>query len=163
MPTTHHIAQFNVARMLAPLDTPTMVDFVAGLDPVNELADGAPGFVWRLTGEDEGVPSSTDIRPYDPDSIVTMSVWETPELLWEFVYRSGHLEYLRRRQDWFHHLAEITQVVWWIPAGTIPTVAEGKARLDHLREHGPTPYAFTFRNRFPAPETDTDEQAAEVA
>ncbi|MGC0421207.1 DUF3291 domain-containing protein [Embleya sp. AB8] len=151
MPSTHHIAQFNVARMLVPLEEPAMADFVAGLDPVNELADRTPGFVWRLKGEDEGAAKTTDIRPYDPDMIVTMSVWETPEQLWEFVYRSGHLEYLRRRQDWFAHTAEIAQVLWWLPAGHIPSVAEGRQRLDHLREHGPTAYAFTFRTRFPAP------------
>jgi len=151
MPTSHHIAQFNVARMLAPLDTATMADFVAGLDPVNASADAAPGFVWRLKGEDEGVPDATDIRPYDTDSIVTMSVWETPDQLWEFVYRSGHLEYLRRRSDWFEHLAGIAQVLWWVPAGTLPTVRDGKTRLEHLREHGPTPHAFTFRTRFPVP------------
>jgi len=151
MPTLHHIAQFNVARMLAPLDTPAMADFVAGLDPVNASADSAPGFVWRLKGADAGVADATDIRPYDEDSIVTMSVWETPDRLWEFVYRSGHLEYLRRRSDWFEHLVESTQVLWWIPAGTLPTVPDGKARLAHLREHGPTPHAFTFRTRFPVP------------
>ncbi|MFF7245571.1 DUF3291 domain-containing protein [Embleya sp. NPDC008237] len=159
MPSTHHIAQFNVARMLAPLDTPTMADFVAGLDPVNELADHAPGFVWRLKGEDEGVADATDIRPYDADTIVTMSVWENPDRLWDFVYRSGHLEYLRRRQDWFAHIAEISQVLWWLPAGTTPTSAEGRIRLDHLREHGPTAYAFTFRNRFPAPAPEPAEIA----
>ncbi|WP_331766847.1 DUF3291 domain-containing protein [Embleya sp. NBC_00896] len=151
MPSTHHIAQFNVARMLAPLETATMADFVAGLDPINELADDAPGFVWRMKGEDEGVAEATDVRPYDADTIVTMSVWEDAELLWQFVYRSGHLEYLRRRQDWFEHLADMSQVLWWLPIGTVPTVTEGKARLDHLREHGPTPYAFTFRTRFPQP------------
>ncbi|MET7299978.1 DUF3291 domain-containing protein [Embleya sp. NPDC005575] len=159
MPSTHHIAQFNVARMLAPLDTPTMAEFVAGLDPMNDLADHATGFVWRLKGEDEGVVDTTDIRPYDSDTIVTMSVWETPDQLWDFVYRSGHLEYLRRRQDWFEHLAEISQVLWWLPAGTVPTSADGKIRLDHLREHGPTPYAFTFRNRFPQPEPEPAEIA----
>src|SRR3954454_18388041 len=99
MSSTHHIAQFNVARLLSPLDHPDTAEFVAALDPVNELADGAPGFVWRLKDEDD--VHVHDLRPFEADMIVTMSVWESADLLWDFVYRSGHLEYLRRRHDWF--------------------------------------------------------------
>ncbi len=39
--------------------------------------------------------------------------------------------------------------LWWIPAGTIPTLDEAEERLLHLRKHGPTPRAFTFRDPFP--------------
>ena len=31
----YHLAQINIARLIAPLDDPKLADFVAQLDPVN--------------------------------------------------------------------------------------------------------------------------------
>jgi heme-degrading monooxygenase HmoA len=146
---THHLAQLNVARLLAPLDSPQVADFVAALDPVNELADSAPGFVWRLQ-TDAG--DATAVRVWDDDRIiVNMSVWESVEALREFVYGSDHVEVMRRRREWFAKMAQAFMVLWWIPAATVPTVAEGTARLAQLEAHGPTPDAFTFRAWFAPP------------
>ncbi|MCU1238251.1 MAG: hypothetical protein JWP63_6218, partial [Candidatus Solibacter sp.] len=58
---TFHLAQVNIGRMLHPIDDPRMADFVAQLDPINALADAAPGFVWRLqstSGNATDVPYS---------------------------------------------------------------------------------------------------------
>jgi hypothetical protein len=146
----HHLAQINIARIRAPIDSPDLADFVAGLEPINALADGTPGFVWRLQ-TDEG--DATAIRPYDDDWIlVNMSVWDSIEALDEFVYRTGHRDYLRRRREWFDRVDGTYLVLWWVPAGHIPTVEEAKERLTLLDEHGPTAAAFTFRSRFPAPD-----------
>jgi Domain of unknown function (DUF3291) len=145
----HHLAQVNIARIRAPLDSPELADFVAALAPVNALADAAPGFVWRLQ-TDEG--DATAIRPYDDDSIlVNMSVWESVESLSDFVYRTDHRGYLARRREWFDRVADVFIALWWVPAGHVPTVDEAKDRLALLERRGPTPEAFTFRSRFPAP------------
>ena len=142
-----HLAQANLTRMLAPLDTPQMADFVAALDPVNELADAAPGFVWRLQDESG---NATALRPFDDDTlIVNMSVWESAEALSEFTYRGGHREVMLRRREWFAPMDEAHLVLWWIPAGHIPDLAEGKDRLELLRRVGPSPAAFTFRSMYP--------------
>ena len=144
-----HIAQLNVARAVAPLDSPTLADFVAALDHVNALAEAAPGFVWRLKS-DSG--NATDIKVNDdPQFIVNMSVWRSVDALFQFVYRSAHAPFMVRRREWFEKPAEAYQVLWWIPAGHAPTVDEAMARLEHLRAHGPTAQAFTFKSRFPAP------------
>jgi hypothetical protein len=146
----HHIAQLNVGRLLAPTSDPLIAGFMAQLDPVNAIADAAPGFVWRLQDESG---NATAIRPYEDDTVaINYSVWESPEDLWNFVYRSRHLEPLRQRREWFETPREPHLVLFWTPAGEIPPLEEAKRRLEHLREHGPTPYAFTFRVRFPAPE-----------
>ncbi len=145
----YHLAQINIARMLAPLDDPRMAGFVDQLEPLNALADASPGFVWRLQDE---AGDATSIRVFDDDRILlNMSVWESLETLQDYVYQSTHLAPLRERKQWFEvpdapHLA-----LWWIPAGHIPTPQEAKARLEHLRRHGPTPQAFTFKQAFPAP------------
>jgi hypothetical protein len=121
-----------------------MAGFRAGLEPINALADGAPGFVWRLQTDDG---DATAIRPYaDERMIVNMSVWESIEALRAFVYASGHTSVMRNRRAWFDKL-ETYLVLWWVPAGHEPTIDEAKERLEHLKRRGPTPYAFTFRAR----------------
>lgn len=148
MASPHQLAQVNVARLRAPLDAPELADFVAGLDPVNALADAAPGFVWRLQ-TDEG--DATSIRAFDDDMIiVNMSVWDSLEALRDFVYRSDHRTFLARRREWFERMDAPIVALWWVPAGHRPTVTEAKERLDALDRLGPTPEAFTFRTLFPA-------------
>ena len=146
----YHVAQLNIGRLLAPLDSRQIAPFVEALDPVNALADGTPGFVWRLQTEDG---NATAIRAFDDDMlIVNMSVWESVEALAEFVYRSDHVAIMRRRREFFECMAEAFMVLWWVPAGHRPSVHEAKDRLARLRRHGPTQEAFTFRERFPAPD-----------
>lgn len=142
-----HLAQYNVARLVAPLDDPRLADFVANLERVNGLGDRSPGFVWRLH-DDSG--NSTAVRVgHDPRVLVNFTVWESVEALFAYTYRSGHAEMYRRRREWFDPHASPYLVLWWIHAGRIPTVDEAEARLAHLREHGPTAHAFTFKQRFP--------------
>jgi hypothetical protein len=149
----HHLAQVNLATLRAPLDDPELAGFVAQLEPVNALADAFPGFVWRLQTEDG---DATAIRPFDDDRImVNLSVWASLESLRDFVYASRHLDVLRRRREWFHRMADPFLALWWVPAGTIPTVAQAKDRLELLARQGPTPAAFTFRVPFPAPTAAT--------
>jgi hypothetical protein len=126
-----------------------MADFMALLDPINALADGTEGFVWRLQTE---AGDATALRPFDDDRImINMSVWESFAALRSFVYLSRHLEVMRRRREWFERMAEAYLALWWIPAGQLPTIADARARLDILRERGPSPAAFTFHDRYPAP------------
>jgi hypothetical protein len=144
-----HLAQINTAHLKAPLDDPSVAGFAEGIALMNDLADRSPGFVWRLTDENG---DGTIAAPTDPHRIYTLSVWESPEHLRAYAYQSDHLEYLRRRRDWFHpHGNEAALVMWWIPAGQVPTLRQGMSRLGRLRADGPTPDAFTFRETFPAP------------
>ena len=143
-----HIAQMNVATALYDLDDERMADFVNNLDRVNGLAEATPGFVWRLQS-DQG--NATDIQVTDdPRFIVNLTVWETVQALFDFVYRSDHRDVMVRRRQWFQKPQGPYHVLWWIEEGTLPDVAEGLQRLDHLARHGPTPYAFTFKTAFPA-------------
>ncbi len=130
------------------MDDPTMAGFVARLDEINALADRSPGFVWRLQTE---AGDATAIRAFpDPLLLVNLSVWESVEALREFTYRSAHAGVMRRRAEWFERMDEPHLVLWWVPAGDLPTLDEAKARLDRLRSEGPSPEAFTFRSRVAA-------------
>src|ERR671933_136327 len=143
-PRDFHLAQLNIALPRAPLDAPLLAEFVARLEPVNAQADSSPGFVWRLQTE-EG--DATGIRAFGDDRlIVNMSVWESLEDLRAFVYGNrSHLAAMRRRREWFTRMADAFMVLWWVPAGHRPSVAEAERRLELLRALGPSPEAFTFR------------------
>lgn len=141
-----HLAQLNVGRLLAPLESETLAGFVAALEPINALADGHPGFVWRLQTE---TGDATSIRPTEDDLfLVNLSVWSSLEALRAFVYTTAHVQVLRQRRAWFEQLATSHLVLWWVPAGHIPSVTEALDRLEVLRRSGPTPAAFTFRTPF---------------
>jgi Domain of unknown function (DUF3291) len=152
-----HLAQVNLARPLEPLDSELLREFVESLDPVNAVADGSSGFVWRLQGEDG---NATSVPVFDDNSmIVNMSVWESLEALRAFVYTSpAHLSVMRRRREWFERM-EVHMALWWVQAGHIPTVAEAEERLTLLRAIGPSPDAFTFRRHFAPPDKGPEDEA----
>ncbi len=149
------LAQVNIARMLAPLDSPQLAGFAAALEPVNAAADAAPGFIWRLQTEDG---NATAIRAFAWDQagsaglLVNMSVWESVEALAAYVYAEPHRQVLRRRREWFAKMAEAYTALWWVSRGHIPSTAEAEERVLHLREYGPSPNAFTLREHFPPPD-----------
>ena len=148
--SSYHLAQVNIALMRAPLDDPSMAEFVAFLDEINALADRSSGFVWRLQTE---AGNATYLRPYDDDRILfNLSVWQSIEQLKEYVYKSAHGAVMRRRREWFEKFDGVYMALWWIKAGRIPTIEEAKQRLDYLRERGESVQAFTFKNIFPPTE-----------
>jgi hypothetical protein len=146
---THDLAQVNVMRLKAPLDSPDLAAFVAALAPVNALAEAAPGFVWRLK---TAYGNATSLRIFDDDTLlVNMSSWRSLEALTNYVYRTAHTEIMRRRREFALPIAEAYVALWWIPRGHEPTIAEAEARLRHLRAHGPSPFAFGLRTPFAPP------------
>ncbi len=150
-----HLAQVNIGRFRAPIDSPIMAGFRAQLEPINALADQSPGFIWRLQTEDG---DATAVRPYAGDDLmaINMSVWDSLEALQQFVYKSHHVHTLRGRDQWFEPIEGPILALWWIPGGHTPTVQEAVERLAHLKTHGPTPHAFSFRTPFPPPDGQTE-------
>ena len=145
-----HLAQLNIAKMKAALEDPVMQDFVDNLDVVNATAESSPGYVWRLQG-DEG--NATSMRVFEDNMLlVNFSVWETVDDLKTFVYDSMHVNFLRRKREWFEKFDGVFLVLWWIRAGDIPEVDEAQKRLAWLQANGESEYAFSFRKLYPADE-----------
>ncbi len=146
-----HLAQVNIARLIEPLDSERLADFVAALEPVNASADLAPGFVWRLK-TDEGNATSLSAFEWDIEGsagvLTNMSVWNSYESLKDFVFSPLHREVLHKRKNWFVNVAEATTALWWIPAGTIPTLEDAETRIQYIRKYGPSPFAFDLAKRF---------------
>ncbi len=150
---THHLAQINVARLIAPLDDPRIAEFVAQLEPVNKLADSSSGFIWRLQSE-QG--NATDLAYNDdPFLIVNMSVWESIEALKAFTYKSQHIHVFRNRKKWFERMGLPHYCLWWVPIGHHPSIAEGRTKLEHYQRYGSTPEAFWFMEWYPAPAAES--------
>jgi len=153
----YHLAQLNIGRVLGPIGSPIMAGFVAQLEEINALAEATPGFVWRLQGD---TGDATDYRPYadDPTMLMNMSVWESVESLRDYVYKSAHRGPLQDRLKWFERPTKPHLVLWWVPAGHIPSIDEAVKRVDFRHAHGDTAAAFSFSKVFPPP----DEPACEA-
>ena len=156
--TGWHLAQINNGTMVGPKGDPRVQPFYDALDEINRLAEASPGFVWRLT-DDAGQNATGITYAVDPLLLVNMSVWESAEHLFDYVYQSAHTAVMQRRREFFQapSKGQAYQALWWIPAGTRPTVNDGLAKLWHLDRFGPTPLAFTFKQRFAAPGAESGE------
>jgi hypothetical protein len=156
---TYSLAQINVAKMLDAIDSPVMREFAEALDSMNALAEASPGFVWRFK-TDEG--NATSVRVFDDEYIiVNVSVWESVEALYQYVYYSDHTAFFRRRMEWFDKMPVMHMALWWIPAGHPPTLEEAKTKLELIEREGATPLAFTFKERFTVEDMLEAERAAQ--
>jgi hypothetical protein len=145
--TGYYLVHANIAHAKGPLDAPVMAGFVSQADEVNSLAERTPGFVAAQPKlPDEGTV-------YKDPFLLNVSLWESVESLDAFTHQGKHAEALERRAEWFvQDPTKPAYVLYWIPKGQLPTERDIKGRLDHLARHGPTPYAFTFAQRFTASE-----------
>ena len=142
----YNLAQVNIAKMLAPIDDPIMADFVNNLDRINSLADNFDGFVWRLKDAENNAMA---IQAFEDDTlIINMSVWRDMDSLFQFTYKSDHVEIFKRRKEWFSKIKDMSMVFWYVPDGHIPSPQEARERLEYVNKHGITPYAFTFKDKF---------------
>jgi hypothetical protein len=145
--SAYHLAQVNVARAKAEMNTETMRGFMDQIDAMNALADTADGFIWRMVGDGGDY---TSIRPFDdPLVIMNISLWRDVDSLKNYVYKTTHMDIVRARHAWFDKMSDIQQALWWIPAGQRPTALEAREKLELLRRLGATPEAFTFAQTFP--------------
>ncbi len=148
--TEYHLAQINIARMKGTnIDDPMMKEFVDNLEPINSLAEKSEGFVWRLKDDSN---NATHLNPYDNEQIiVNYSIWKDVKSLENFVFRTMHAEFLRRRKEWFQKLEQPSTAMWWVPKGTVPTLAEAVDKLDQLQKNGASERIFDFKNKYSPP------------
>ena len=93
--TGYHLAQINIATLIAPTDDERVAEFMGNLDRINAIAYSAPGFVWRLKTDEN---NATSIRLFDdPLTIVNVSVWTSLDALRDYVFNSPHRTFLQRR------------------------------------------------------------------
>ena len=140
------LAEINIARMKGVnINDPVMRKFVKNLDRVNSLAEKSEGFVWRLKDDTN---NATSFNPYnDEQVIINISVWQNIESLENFMYKTLHVEFLKRRKEWFHTFGKVYMAMWWISNGKFPAIREATEKLEWLQEHGPSELVFDFKNK----------------
>jgi hypothetical protein len=152
----YHLAHLNIGRARAPLFDPVMAGFLAKLDEINNLAYQSPGFVWHLQID---IHNPEDLAMYgEPGVIFNLSVWESMEALYTYVYRSQHAQMMKSRKDWFGEMEGPNYALWWLPVDELPTLEDGKKRIASLTAHGSTAYSFTFKEPFPNPASANDPE-----
>ncbi len=143
------LAQINIAKLKAPIDSPLLADFAAQLDHVNAMAESSQGFVWRLKDETGNATNLSSTAPWGAEYIVNMSVWQDVDSLKNFAYQqSNHVGVLRRRNEWFDQMSGPHLALWWLHDDQRPTLLDAKRRLDHLEAQGESEYAFNFKKSF---------------
>lgn len=148
-----NLAQVNIGKILGPMDSPVMAEFKANLDNINTLAESSEGFVWRLKDDNN---NATSIKVFEDEFLlINMSVWTDAESLFKFVYQTHHVDYVKRRKEWFEKMQEVYMALWYVSATHIPTPQEAIERLNYLKLHGETPYAFSYKKRFSIDEMKT--------
>ena len=147
---TYQLVQINIARMKGVnIEDPIMKEFVDNLDAINQIAESSEGFVWRLQDEEN---NATSFNPYqDEQVIINISVWENVAALEQYVFKTMHADFMKRRREWFQKFGEAYVAMWWIEAGTVPTVSEAVAKLEELQKNGPSKSVFNFREQYPVP------------
>jgi heme-degrading monooxygenase HmoA len=142
-----HLAHFNWSALIAPpgIDDPRIAEFETAAPKVNALVERSPGFVWRHGDEAADARSiGWPLFTENPNVIASFSVWERPEDLRAFVYKTVHGAFYRRAEEWFEPGQGPTYLLWYIPRGHIPTIAEARARVDRYLSEGAGPEAFDF-------------------
>ncbi len=142
-----HLAELNIGRLIAPTDDPRVQAFMNALDRINGLGKTMPGFVWMMEGSGEPGTGNTETKiGGDPQAVSNLTVWASVETLEAFVWNTVHRKFYERRQEWFEVMGEMHFAMWWVEPGHQPSLEEALERLDHLRAHGDTDYAFGWKH-----------------
>ena len=146
-PANHHIAEFNRGVLRYDWDDPRVADFANGVERVNAVAERSDGFVWRVSDEEMEAAQLDPSGPLggNPRVASTLSVWRDVSSLEAFVWDTVHRVFYQRKTEWFEPGQGLRLVMWWVPVGHRPSVAEAVERFDFLCENGPSEFAFGWK------------------
>ncbi len=133
-----HLAELNIGKFKYPTTDPRMAGFMDNLDRVNALAERSPGFVWRLKGDNN---NATDFRVGD-DYAVNLSVWTDAKSLENYVFKTVHAQFYKRKAEWFGVMEKPHMVFWHVAEGHRPSLSEAMDRLENYQKNGATEAAF---------------------
>ncbi len=138
-----HLAQLNIGRLVAEPGDARVAGFMGAIEQINGLGKRMPGFVWIMHGEGGAQTGNTgNAIGGDKRLVPNLTVWEDVAALETFVFNTVHHRFLERRAEWFEPMDRAHFVMWWVPRGHLPSLAEGLDRLAHLRAHGDSDHAF---------------------
>jgi hypothetical protein len=143
--TPRHLAEFNIGTLKHDWNDPRVADFADNVDRVNAVARRSPGFVWQLPEADMDAAQRDPAGPTggNPRTASTLSVWKDVASLERFVWTSVHGRFYDRKAEWYDPADQgLRFVMWWVPQGHRPTLAEAMERHRHLDAQGNSDHAF---------------------
>ncbi|MFN4184255.1 MAG: DUF3291 domain-containing protein [Hyphomonas sp.] len=134
------------------LDNPYVITFLSILPRIFADADEFDGLHFHTHGlrcPDGSWRSYNDAFPYAADwpapEVSTMAGWRSLEDLKSFTYNGRtHPPGMRRLGQEIDRSDGPGFVMWWAPRGKQFTLEDGFQRLQHLRQHGSSDYAFSL-------------------
>ncbi len=122
-------------------------EFINNRDQLNRLGEKSKGFIWHLI-VDHAI--NHEIIQLDDDAYtpVNLSVWDTIDDLYDYVYKTTHGEMLLRKADWLAKMQQMRTAIWYVAPDHLPSIKEACERMAMLQKEGETPLAFTFKKRF---------------
>ncbi|SOC47180.1 uncharacterized protein DUF3291 [Rhizobium subbaraonis] len=152
----HHLAMYNFGLHVDDYESPAVEGFRLREAANFAAAERAKGFVGRSRYAGVEGPESWGEQVF-PRFIAasgldsgpsSLSLWQDLESLMAFSYNGVHADALKHARHWNRKQSWPSLVLWWVDAGTRPAWADGVARLEHLHDKGPSPFAFTFKAAF---------------
>jgi hypothetical protein len=155
---SHHLALYTFGQFTKPSIDNSNDGFHRRNDPIFALVDIAPGLVARSGYDGEPGPASWGTQVYprfyvdngDGYAPSTLSLWRDLESAMAFSYFGMHKEALSLGREWFIKGDWPPYVLWWVQEGMQPLWADAIIRHEHLHDHGPTAFAFSFKSAFDA-------------
>jgi len=140
-----HLAEFNIGTLKYDWDDPRVAEFQSNLDRVFAIATRSPGYVWHLAGEAMEQAQRDPHGPLggNPRTASTLSVWDSVAALEDFTWRTVHKKFYDRRGEWYDPAEQgLRLVMWWVPEGHRPTIAEAAAKRALCPAEGDSDSAF---------------------
>jgi len=154
----HRVAFFTFGIFREGAEHPKNRGFFARNDAVLRAAEKASGFIARSGAEDEPDRESWGAQVYprfyvergDGWTPAVLSLWHDLESVMAFSYSGLHGEALSLGRRWFKTPEWPPYVAWWVAENEVPIWADAAERHEYLHDHGPSAFAFNFKQPFDA-------------
>ncbi len=151
------LALYTFGILKEPEESPTNIGFVTRNENNFQAAEMSEGFIARSGYDDNPGPQSWGAHLYprfykgdDAHSPSTLSLWQDLASAMAFSFSGIHAEAMRHGHEWFVKREWPGYALWWVDENHQPDWAEAVVRHEHLHDHGPSPFAFTFKQAFDA-------------
>lgn len=141
------VSIYTVGRLNQPYDHPASREFYEMGYKVMRQTTVSGNLIKEFSLDGVPIPEEANGIGYP---VLTLTVWDSLQSLYRFTYSGKHSQALRNRSRWMEPYDEkhLSYVVWWTEMVRSVSWEEAFRRYNHYIEHGPTQFAFDFKDAF---------------